>query len=120
MVSGVDRGGGSMGAGAAAAIAGGASLNMYFALLMWSRFNPRRRRSAHDAMGEGCATIIAFGVAGIGVLLTIAWYLRFGVIVRLIGAVTTLIGVQLVGSLVFEAFKSGRKRRQVRGRPGDA
>jgi hypothetical protein len=94
----------------ALAITGAAVLAIFFALLMWGRFNPWQRRSAHDFMGDGCVTFAAIGVAGLGLLLAVGWYFHIRPIIRLIALITVFPALQLAFGLIFEAIKSLRKK----------
>jgi hypothetical protein len=100
----------------AAAITGAALLAIFFALLMWGRFSPWRRRTMDSAMGEGCVTFAALGVAGLGVVLAVAWFFHIRAIIWLIALMTVLPAIQLLLGLIYEGVKSLRKKRQ-QGQP---
>jgi hypothetical protein len=96
------------------AITGAALLAIFFALLMWARFNPWQRRSMHDFMGDGCVVFAAIGVAGLGVLLAVGWYFHVSTIIRLIALITVFPAIQLSIGFIIEAFKSWRKKLAAR------
>ena len=65
-------------------------------------------------MGRGCVEFAAIGLAGVGVVLVIAWYFHIPLIIWMIAIVTVLIGVQLCLGLIDEGIKALRKRRTLR------
>ena len=97
-----------------AALAGAVLLTIFIAACLWGRFSPWRSRGPDSAMGQGCVEFAAIGLAGVGVVLAIAWYLHIPLIIWMIAAATVLIGVQLCLGLIYEAIKALRKRRALR------
>jgi hypothetical protein len=96
------------------AITGAALLAIFFALLMWLRFNPWQRRSMHDFMGDGCVVFAAIGVAALGLLLAVGCYFHISAIIRLIALITVFPAIQLGIGFIIEAFKSWRKKLRLR------
>jgi hypothetical protein len=102
-----------------AAITAASVLAIFFALLMWGRFSPWRRRSADGAMGEGCVVFAAYGVAALGVLLAIGWWFHIRAIIWFVALISVLPAVQIALGAVYEGFKSLRKKWERRERkPG--
>ena len=97
-----------------AALAGAIMLAIFIAACLWGRFSPRRSRGPDSAMGQGCVEIAAIALAGVGVVLAIAWYFHIPLIIWMIAVATVLIGLQLVLGLIYEGIKALRKRRELR------
>ena len=93
-----------------AAITAAAVLAIFFALLMWGRFSPWRRRSADSAMGEGCVVFAAYGVAALGVLLAIGWWFHIRAIIWFVAVISVLPAVQLALGAIYEGLKSLRRK----------
>jgi hypothetical protein len=97
-----------------AALAGAIMLTIFIAACLWGRFSPWRSRGPDSAMGQGCVEFAAIALAGIGVVLAIAWYFHIPLIIWTIATVTVLLGVQLAISLIYEGIKALRKRGALR------
>jgi hypothetical protein len=98
-----------------AALAGAVMLSIFIAACLWGRFSPWRSRGPDSAMGQGCVEFAAIGLAGVGVVLAIAWYFHIPLIIWMIASVTVLLGVQLGIALIYEGIKALRKGRVNRG-----
>jgi hypothetical protein len=91
-------------------------LATYLALLLWSRFNPRRRRGVDSALAESMTLILVIVLLVLGALLAVGWFFHVGAIVKIVAAVTILPTIQLVLSLIVTGIGVALKRWAMRER----
>jgi hypothetical protein len=97
-----------------AALAGAVMLTIFIAACLWGRFSPWRSRGPDSAMGQGCVEFAAIGLAGVGVVLAIAWLFHIPLLIWMIAFLTVLPGIHIGIFLIYEGIKTLRKRRALR------
>jgi hypothetical protein len=74
-------------------------------------FNPWRACYRNDPNGRSWMTVVTVGVAVLGLVLAVAWFLQLGRVIKLVGMLAAMPAVMTGMSVVAERFTNTKRRR---------